>query len=124
MITANLITFLHHYPALTALQGTRLFPLALPQGISLPAMTYRRVDATRELTQGGSDVARPRYQFDLYAETYLEAEALAEAFLSAVGDWRKGRRDPSMVSGPYDVDEPLELRRFRKTFDVRFWETT
>ncbi len=122
MITVAVVAFLHTHPALTALQGARLFPLSLPQEISLPAMTYRRIDSPRVMTQTGDQFARPRYQFDLYADTYLEAESLANAFLQAISDWRHGRRDPAPVSGPYDVDEPLELKRFRKTFDVQFWE--
>lgn len=122
MITVDLVTFLHNHPSLTALIGARLFPLSLPQQIALPAATYRRVDSPREMTHTGSQVARPRYQFDLYADTYLGADALATAFLAAIADWRKGRRDPAPVNGPYDIDEPLDLARYRKTIDVTFWE--
>lgn len=122
MITVNLVTFLHNHPSLTALMGTRLYPVRLPQEIALPAATFLRVDAPRSMTQQGSEVARPRYQFDLYAATYLEVDALAEALLVAIGDWREGRRDPAPVSGPYDTPEPPELNRYRKTIDVVFWE--
>jgi hypothetical protein len=122
MITVDLVTFLHNHPGLVGLIGTRLFPVRLPQGIGLPAGTYLRVDAPVGMTQQGGEVARPRYQFDFYAGSYLEVEAVAVAFLDAVGDWREGRRDPAMVSGPYDAPEPPELNRYRMTVDVVFWE--
>jgi hypothetical protein len=122
MITDALVLFLHNHDELRAIQGSRLYPIRLPQEIQLPASTYRRVDAPRSLNQSGGELARPRYQFDLYAETYLEVATLSEAFLQAIRDWRAGRRDPAPIGGPYDTDEPVELKRYRMTFDVVLWE--
>lgn len=60
--------------------GNRVYPLEMPQGAGLPAVTYSRVSqqATRSLT-GLSGLSRARLTVDCWAQGYSEAKALAEA---------------------------------------------
>jgi len=70
----------------------RLFPMRLPQGTPsnphdrLPAVVFRRVfgkteDATHD---GWGGQLKMRWQFDCWAETHYEAEALADTLRAAL----------------------------------------
>ncbi|MEE9401256.1 MAG: DUF3168 domain-containing protein [Dehalococcoidia bacterium] len=57
----------------------RIYPLLLPQVPTLPAVVYLRVSGMREQSHDGdSALQHPRFQFSCWAETYLEALAVAE----------------------------------------------
>lgn len=67
--------------------GDRVFPLALPQDATLPALTYRIVSDVPTIshstvqdhpTYTGSLRSDTRVQFDCYGSTYDEAEALCD----------------------------------------------
>lgn len=66
---------------LTELVSNRVYPVKLPQNPTLPAITYQRVSTSRYHTHdtGFSGLARPRFQFDCYASSYLGAKNLLEA---------------------------------------------
>lgn len=68
--------------AITELTSTRIYPYKLPQNPIMPAITYQRVSTSRyhtHDTSGASGLARPRFQFDCYASSYLGAKQLVEA---------------------------------------------
>lgn len=82
-IRSALFSYLSGKTGVTAIVGTspvRLYPLARPQGGELPAMTYARVTGGHDhnLT-AASGTAIPTFELDCFAETYAEADALAEA---------------------------------------------
>lgn len=78
MIEEALYTHLTTHAGLTALVGDRVYPLALPGGVTLPAVTYQRISGPRERSHDGRRLAHPRYQVTVWAETYLAARAVAE----------------------------------------------
>lgn len=57
----------------TDLVSTRLYPSVLPPKVTLPAATYNKVAGTGGTTTG-PDLVMTRFQFDSFADTYLEAE--------------------------------------------------
>ena len=75
--------------------GERVYPLALPQGVDLPAMTYRVVSDVHTIshsivqdhpTYTGTMRSDTRVQFDCYGRDYDEAAALCdELVIAAVG---------------------------------------
>jgi hypothetical protein len=75
--------------------GDRVYPLSLPQGTELPAVTYQLISDSERVTNStqhdhptfdGEPLSRQRVQFNSYGRTYDEAEALdAELRSVAVG---------------------------------------
>lgn len=67
-------------PAVAAIVGDRIYPLTIPQGETLPVITYSVV-ATDEDNQEGdaATLARARLQLDCWATTYKQANDLARA---------------------------------------------
>jgi len=94
------VSYLLGYTALTALIGMRLKPFHIPVGSELPCLTYKRIDTPRELTHSSSgasgDVITPRFQYDSWAKTELEAQAIATVLQGAM-HMKKG----SIGTAPY-----------------------
>lgn len=75
--------------------GERVYPLALPQRVELPAMTFQVIsdrplvshsDAQDATTYTGIRYSVSRVQFNCYGSTYDQAEALCDELLAlAVG---------------------------------------
>lgn len=107
-------------PALAALLGERMYPVTLPQGATLPAVTYSLISGTTEGdSQDGPGVSRRRYQFDCWAETYSAATVVATALATAVsGTSRIGQA--SFIDNEVDSYEP-ETQRWRRIVDVMVW---
>lgn len=69
----------------SALVGTRIFPMIRPQDSALPAVRYQVISDPRPEHLKGYDGARSsRVQYDCFAETYLGARALANAVIAAL----------------------------------------
>lgn len=80
--------YLATYAGLTALISTRVYWMREPQGITLPCLTFERIDTMRTHTHDTSgantDLARPRFQFDAVAETYSSAKAITDQVRAAL----------------------------------------
>lgn len=100
----------------TALAGTRIYPLLLPQEPTLPAITYQRISTTAVHTRSGNGLAFVRLQLDCFAATYAGAKSLAAAVVAAV-ETVDGAQQQQMLDG-YD-DSP---EQFRVTIDFIFNE--
>lgn len=82
-------TRLDGYAGLSALIATRVYPNVLPQNVTLPAISYRRVTAERISAMGSdSGVVRARFQFDVWAVSYADARAVTEQLRGALQRWR------------------------------------
>jgi hypothetical protein len=93
---------------LSALVGTRGYPVRLAQGTALPAYTYQRIDAPREQAFGRRVLqTNPRYQFTAWGATFIDARAVAvqlrAALLLFTGE-SGNVKDLSLSDGPDDVD--------------------
>ena len=74
-----MITRLEAVTGVTDLVGTRIYPNLLPQSPTYPALTYQQVSGPRiESLQGHSGLAHPRFEFNAFAETYIEARDIIE----------------------------------------------
>lgn len=114
------------------LAGTRVYPGVLPANPIFPACTYQAISATRDYhMRGASSLTTLRMQFDLYAMSAMEAQALKRAFVKAVSGYsgKVETMPPVTIYGAFVVmeydafEEGLERagpRVWRKTLDVEF----
>jgi hypothetical protein len=69
----------------SALVGTRIYPMFAPQDVALPAIAYQRVSGGREYSHSGdSSLLRPRLQVLCIDDGYAGAKALAAAVTAAL----------------------------------------
>lgn len=90
-LEAGLVYKLQNTAGLTALISTRVYLERIPQGATVPCLTYQRISTTRELTHdvsGSAGTARVRVQFDAWATTYLSAKAIADALRAALNGFK------------------------------------
>lgn len=108
--------------ALSALVGTRVYPLVLPQAGALPAVVYTLVDDVETLN-GHNGVAR--VQFTAWATTYAGAksvrDALRERLRSFAGQSSTDRVEDVDVSfsGPAGLEPELGL--YRRDLDTMIY---
>jgi len=61
------------------LAGNRVYAVLAPQDVSTPYIVYTLISAPRDYTHDGpSGIVEARYQFNLCAETYAGAKAMAD----------------------------------------------
>lgn len=124
MIEQQLFTHLSTYAGLAALSGDRVYPLALPQGGALPALTYMRVSEAPVLDRDNraARYRRDRYQIDGWAADYDTAVALRGQVRAAMGTFRvtsAPRVDGALPAGGSDVPEAEEGQyRFRLDYMI------
>lgn len=64
---------------LTNIVGTKIFPVVRPQGTTLPAISFLRLTGEHAHNlQGGAGRGDPRFMVDCIADTYAQADDLAE----------------------------------------------
>jgi hypothetical protein len=83
VIEVGLRTLLITDAQIAAILGTRVYPLILPQGPTLPAATYFKVSGEDQISNSGSqDYGWARYQIDAWATTFTAAQTLADLIRS------------------------------------------
>lgn len=125
MIEAALFGHLSTEAGLSALVGTRVFPIQLPQGATLPAVTFQRI-STRPLTHRSSTTptySRPRFQFGCWASSFDGAVALRAALRAAMGTVAQAsspRIDVALLQDDRDVVEATP-GRWVASLDYFIW---
>ncbi len=125
MIEAALFGHLSTEAGLAALVGTRVFPVQLPQGATLPAVTYQRI-STRPMTHRGSTTptySRPRFQLNCWASSYDGTVALRAAVRAAMGTLAQAsgpRIDVALMQDDRDVVEAT-AGRWVASLDYFIW---
>lgn len=132
-IESALYNHLANNASIVAKVGTRIYPVKLPQGVELPAITYQRISGVREHNIAGpSGRARPRIQIDCWAESYSEAKSVADT-VRLVLDGHKGNfghGDNTMEDvggirflGDNDIwEEGAEINRVSMDFSIPHFE--
>ena len=116
MIEEAIYLHLKNHPGLSALIGTRIYPLRMPQNPTLPAVVYQRISTPRTYSHSGySNLADPRFQFSVWAESYSGALAVAEQLRDAINGFTGSGSIPvysSQIANESDDYEPsTELYR-------------
>ena len=87
-VEATLYTRLTTHAGLSALIAARVHPNKLPQGVTLPAVSYRRVSAERVPAMGSdTGLVRARFQFDAWAAGYQAMLDVKEQLRAALERW-------------------------------------
>ncbi len=89
MIEDALFSRLSGFAGLTSLVGTRIYPVQLPQDVTLPAVVYTRISSEREVAMGKDPgIARPRFDVSAWATTFDSSRAIAEQIRLALERFR------------------------------------
>lgn len=77
------------FAGLSALVGSRIYPLRAPQTAALPLVVFQRISTIR-WSAFGSDtgLARPRIQVTAWATTAMAAKSVKEQVRAALQRWR------------------------------------
>ncbi len=122
-------TKLLSYSAITTLIGQRMYPSALVQNATLPAVVYTKLRTTREHIIGNvTKLSHALYQFDCYATTKDTADSVSKAIQDSGICAYQGTTasiyfcGTEISSGEYDGDEPPtdgnQEHRYITSFDL------
>jgi hypothetical protein len=120
---------IYSFMSATLSTGNRIYPLTLPQGVTLPAVTYQVVSETPLNTHSTAqdspthvvEIQTTRVQFSFYGRRYSETEALANEFKASVlgyrGAWGNVDVQAAVLELALDDYEP-ETKLWRRIVDV------
>lgn len=127
-IEASLYTILSGAGGVTALAGTRIYPLLIPQEAALPALAYQRISGRRTMAHDGPiTLTRARVQITCVAETYSQAKSLAAAVQAALDGYRGTVGSHAILHAFLDNDldeygETTELPAVRQDYLILYKE--
>lgn len=99
----ELKTYLRAHAGLVALVGARTYPGKAPQQVEKPYCVYRKSGNERMYShQGNSGLDKAQIEVNCYAETYLQAKAVADQVTAAMEAWPGAN---SKVQSAFQVDE-------------------
>ena len=87
MLEAGIFALLSGMSGVTAICGTRIFPLLLPTDETLPAITWHIVSSVPRPTFLSSGFVRTRIQFDCWGDVYADAANLRAALIGALNGY-------------------------------------
>jgi len=115
----------------STLVGDRVYPMKLPQGWTLPAITYQRISGERaHCLNGPSGRARPRFQIDCWAEDYDGAKDLSDKVRLCLDGFKGDINTESDVGGitlegDRDIwEEDIKIYRITMDFIIPHFEAT
>lgn len=111
---------LRDHGGISALVSGRVYPLMLPQGCSLPAISYQRVSTDYIVSVGGySGLERVRIQIDVMASTYAVSKALANQVVTAMNSTLLFKCIPEMQMDILEND----TMTYRVSMDFMAWNS-
>jgi hypothetical protein len=120
-IGTDLYTKLTGTAGVAALVGTRVYPMRLPPGAAMPAITYSRVSGAREQAlAGASFLPHPVFEISCWATTYAGADALAAAVRTAIDGWIPTGGAGTDWRNEIDLVDP-ETGWYRIALHVEIW---
>ena len=114
---------------ISAIIGTDLWPVYLPQGAGLPAIVYKQIGETDDLTlEGAAGLPDGRFQFTIFAATHASCRDLTAALKLLLSDYSGVSADVTIehvrILNKGDLPalnaEAEQLNRFVKFLDVQF----
>lgn len=107
-IETDLVTHLKADSAVSALVGTRIYPLMAPQNVANPYITYQVINDNSNQCLGGSVYQNDtRFQIDCWSTKYSEVKAIKEAVESAL----IGFKSSYAISNMDDYEDKTQLYR-------------
>lgn len=105
MIEIGVVSLLEANSALTALIGTRLYPVLLPEVATYPCVTYNVVSSTNDYTFETKEISRKRIDFNCFGETYIDCKAVKQALRNVVDGYVGTLTDGTRVLGTFSGTE-------------------
>ena len=112
-------------PAVSALIGSRLYPLLLPDAPVYPAATYQVISCVEEQTlDGPTGIFTARVQVDAWSPSYSETKATAAAIRGVLDGFDGTLADGTRVANMWLCDSPAdaftpEARLYRTQQDFK-----
>lgn len=98
----------------------RVYPIMLPQGCALPAISYQRVSTDHVVSLDGyCQLERVRIQIDVLASTYAGAKALATQAMRAMNSTSLFKCVPDSQIDMLENDEST----YRVSMDFVVWNS-
>lgn len=122
-VETELVAVMGGNAAVAALVGTRIYPVALPQNATLPALVYQELNTVFRLrADGDSGQRESRFQVSVWAEGsattgYAQIKAGRAALVGALQGYAGGSVDRVSVEGAGDDFDP-ETGWFREAVTV------
>lgn len=110
--------------------SNRIYPLIVPQGISMPAVSYSQVSGNKRHTTADTDVmVESRWQFNCYDDDYGICRQLSDAVRDALDNFSDTAGSVIIqcahMIGELDQVSEIEgadqLRRYAKILDFYIW---
>lgn len=113
-LKSDLYSHLKADSGVSALVGTRVYPMKAPQNVVKPYITYQAISDNSDQCLGGSTFQRvTRFQVDCWSTTYSEADAIKEAVLSSLTGFKSSHSVSAMDD--YEPDTGL----YRQLIDFK-----
>jgi len=107
-IESDLYTRLKDDSGVSALVGTRIYPLMAPQNVINPYITYQVINDNSNQCIGGSVYQNDtRFQIDCWSTKYSEVKAIKEAVLSSL----IGFKSSNSINNMDDYESDTKLYR-------------
>jgi len=121
MIEQKIYTVLTTSTGISALVGSRIYPIVLPQNPTYPAITYQRVGGRRfNSLNGYSELENPIIQIDVWGGTHAAVIDLGDRIITALhGSTVLKATAPN---SPLDIYED-EISVYRRSIDISVWGT-
>ncbi len=72
----------------TKLGSTAIYPIIIPQGVDLPAVTYQEISETPIHAMGADpDLMYPRFEISSWSSSYTQVKIIADAVKSVLQDF-------------------------------------
>ena len=123
-------TILTSESAITNIVATRVYPVVIPQGGTIPAVTYQRISTPRIWDLDGPDgMATPRMQLNCWGTSYSSASSLSNAVRGVLDNY-SGTADSVVIhqvalEDEGDLFEPQigidTARRYGRRMDFIVW---
>jgi Protein of unknown function (DUF3168) len=119
------------HAGLTALVGTRVYPVRLPPGAMYPAVTYFRLPGENFHAHGADvDIVKVRLQVSAWAGSYLTARAVAAQVKAAFSRWRETIAGVEVLDSLQEdgdgidlYEEEAQVHHVAQDFDVFYRES-
>lgn len=109
------------YEQLTAIVGTRIFPVRLPRDVVLPAIVYqiRSSEGVNSITSGDSGLDRVLVTISVWSNSYSQSQTIAGIVREALAT--SGLR---VTTESVSDSEDLETRSYNVDINFRIWSAS
>ncbi len=132
VLEEGIASYLELHADMIAVVTGRVYALRIPQGATIPCLTFQRISTPRISTHDTSgatgDLISPRFQFDAWAETQKEAKEITDALrgilngkTGAIGTAPRAITIRSALAENEQPEYDTELELYRGRSDYIIW---